>query len=554
MPEREHDGVVGRRRLELEVERDAEALAQRQAEAPGSRAPPNGACTTSCMPPDSSKKRSKTTSCIVGTTPSASRCAATYPASCAAPMGPRTHSAASQSRGAREPRRRRGAPRCPPAAGSPPPRAPTCAPAPRPARRAPSGGCPLRVLHAQHAAPRLDAPDAPRVRAEDEDVPRHALDGPVLVDRADRRLVRVEEHPVVGHVGDGAAVGQRATMRAALRPRSTPLTRSRCTSAPARPSAGRGALGQRSTTTSSKAARVQRGVRRRRAARARRARPRVHSLRRALGDDLLREHVERRLRRLHAVEPSRAATARTSAAHSTSSSRDVAKRRPRDVRPSAWPDRPMRWRNVVTARGEPIWQTRSTVPTSIPSSSDAVATSARISPALRRCSMRSRRSFARLPWWAPTRSSPEALAQVVRDALGHAARVDEDERRPVRAHQGGEAVVESRPTARGWRRPAGPWPAARWPDRDPAGGRRRRSSRARPAPDEEARGLARWGAPSPRGRCAAGARSASASRRASESARWLPRLSRMSAWSSSTITVRTRAQQRSRVRSAVSIR
>ena len=34
-PEREHDGVVVGRRLELEVERDAEALAQRQADAPG---------------------------------------------------------------------------------------------------------------------------------------------------------------------------------------------------------------------------------------------------------------------------------------------------------------------------------------------------------------------------------------------------------------------------------------------------------------------------------------------------------------------------------------
>ena len=33
--------------------------------------PPNGAWTTSCMPPVSSKKRSKTTSCCVGSTPSA---------------------------------------------------------------------------------------------------------------------------------------------------------------------------------------------------------------------------------------------------------------------------------------------------------------------------------------------------------------------------------------------------------------------------------------------------------------------------------------------------
>ena len=143
-----------------------------------------------------------------------------------------------------------------------------------------------------------------------------------------------------------------------------------------------------------------------------------------------------------------AATARTSAAHSTSSSRDVANRRPREVRPSACPERPMRCRNVVTARGEPIWHTRSTEPTSMPSSSDAVATMARMSPALRRCSVCRRRSLARLPWWAPTRSAPEALAEVVRHALGHAARVDEDQRGAVRAHRAPRGGRRSRSTAR----------------------------------------------------------------------------------------------------------
>ena len=43
---------------------------------------------------------------------------------------------------------------------------------------------------------------------------------------------------------------------------------------------------------------------------------------------------------------------------------------------------------------------------SMPSSSDAVATSAFRSPARSRDSTRCRRSFDRLPWWAATRSSP----------------------------------------------------------------------------------------------------------------------------------------------------
>ena len=61
-------------------------------------------------------------------------------------------------------------------------------------------------------------------------------------------------------------------------------------------------------------------------------------------------------------------------------------------------------------RGEPIWQTRSIEPMSIPSSSEAVATSARNSPSLSRCSSRSRRSLERLPWWLATCSSPTRWA------------------------------------------------------------------------------------------------------------------------------------------------
>ena len=123
------------------------------------------------------------------------------------------------------------------------------------------------------------------------------------------------------------------------------------------------------------------------------------------GDDLLGEDVEGRSGR---VSESRSCwrMARRMAAHSTSSSRVVAKKRPLGMAPRQWPARPMRCRAVAMARGEPIWQTRSTWPMSMPSSSEAVAMRMRHSPCLRRRSDSSRRWRESEPWWAATCSSP----------------------------------------------------------------------------------------------------------------------------------------------------
>ena len=99
-------------------------------------------------------------------------------------------------------------------------------------------------------------------------------------------------------------------------------------------------------------------------------------------------------------------TLSSSAAHSTSSSRDSGNSRPLGVPSTAWPERPTRCRKLAIERGEPSWQTRSTSPMSMPSSSEAVATSAFSSPCLSRCSASSRCSLARLPWCAVTCSSP----------------------------------------------------------------------------------------------------------------------------------------------------
>ena len=180
--------------------------------------PPNGACTTSCMPPASSKKRSNTTS--VSRRHDAERGALRGDVVDDLQRAPRASSAHSLD----EPRRRRRAslvvePRRDLAAqaahlfGQLPRARRRFAEPERHARRPP-----LRVLDAHDAARRLDAPDLPRVRAEQEDVARHALDRPVLVHRADERLVRVEHDAVVGDLRDRAAARERRDARRAPSP------------------------------------------------------------------------------------------------------------------------------------------------------------------------------------------------------------------------------------------------------------------------------------------------------------------------------------------------
>ena len=111
-------------------------------------------------------------------------------------------------------------------------------------------------------------------------------------------------------------------------------------------------------------------------------------------------------------------TQRTSAAASTSSSRVSGKSRPFGTRPSRGPSGRRAAGSVAIERVAPTWSTRSTSPMSMPSSSDAVATSARSAPALSRCSASSRRSRERLPWWLVT----ALLAQQPRRAARRCAR------------------------------------------------------------------------------------------------------------------------------------
>ena len=71
----------------------------------------------------------------------------------------------------------------------------------------------LGVLHPDR--PALDPLNAIRRVAKLKNIARHALDGEILVHRADGLVLRLEQHLVVGGVGDRAAGGERGRPRAA---------------------------------------------------------------------------------------------------------------------------------------------------------------------------------------------------------------------------------------------------------------------------------------------------------------------------------------------------
>ena len=106
-----------------------------------------------------------------------------------------------------------------------------------------------------------------------------------------------------------------------------------------------------------------------------------------------------------------------------------------------WPERPTRCSSVAMRCGDPIWQTRSTWPMSMPSSSDAVATSAFSAPFFRRDLGVEALLLRQAAVVRGDGVVAEPVAEVARDALGHAARVDEDQRRAVLGDQLREAVV-----------------------------------------------------------------------------------------------------------------
>jgi len=205
---------------------------------------------------------------------------------------------------------------------------------------------------------------------------------------------------------------------------------------------------------------------------------------------------------------------------------------------SACPDRPMRCRPVEIDRGEPMRQVSSTAPTSIPSSSDAVATTTRRSPSFSRRSARWRRSRDRLPWWAATASAPSRSPRcnvtrstsrrvLTNTSVDRCARASAATRSYSSTHC---SLVHTAPSSSSGTSTARSR-SRRWPTSTTSGdGRSPTSSRA-------ATSSGRTVADSPTRCSLCGA--VNACRRSSDSARWAPRLSAATAWISSTITVLT---------------
>ena len=128
----------------------------------------------------------------------------------------------------------------------------------------------------------------------------------------------------------------------------------------------------------------------------------------------------------------------------------VAKKRPLGMAPRQWPARPTRCMATATARVVAIWQTRSMVPMSMPSSSEAVAMRILHSP-----------DFQALLGVEAERAGEgavvrgdgvfaEAVGELEGDLLDELAGVDEDQRGAVLLGVGRRACRRSPPTWRWW--------------------------------------------------------------------------------------------------------
>ena len=162
------------------------------------------------------------------------------------------------------------------------------------------------------------------------------------------------------------------------------------------------------------------------------------------GDDLLREDVERtgRHRRPVEDEPRMHAGA---AAPSTSSSSVSGKSRPFGIFLRACPARPTRWRNVAIERVAPTWIDEvhvADVDAELERRRrDESPQRSRLQPLLGVQAARLREAAV----VARDGLLAEQPRELRRDALGHLARVHEDERRPVLADELADALVDLLP-------------------------------------------------------------------------------------------------------------
>ena len=193
-PEREHDRLLVGRRLQLEAEAAAEALAQRQA--PGAVDAPAERRVHHELHAARSRRRSARArrAAASARAPSACRPARTYSASCERPAAPRRRPPQRRRATPRVRRRRRARSAHPRAGRRSPPTARACAPGASPSQ---NGSARRRALARRPRAPMPGSTRriAPRRVAELEDVAAVALDREVLVERADERALGLEHAP-----------------------------------------------------------------------------------------------------------------------------------------------------------------------------------------------------------------------------------------------------------------------------------------------------------------------------------------------------------------------
>ena len=381
---------------------------------------PNGVRMHTRQSPISSGKRSTTIVRSSGTAPVASAWSSRYASRFLRARSSRPSAVSSASASARASR----AARAPSCRGRG--RARAAGPACRPSRTASSPAA--RGGRDDDAVVR-DLLDAPGRRAEQERLAGARLVDHLLVELADAAAVG-EEHAEEAAVGDRAAARDREALRplASLQPALDAVPHD--AGPQARELVGRVAAREH---VEHRLERVARQVGEVRAAPDEREevvdRPVVDRARR---DDLLREHVEWAARVAHLLDEAlRASGGRPPSpragrrATSGRSCRCSARRRGgRPARPAA---------SRATEPGDSTSTTRSTVPMSMPSSSDDVATSPRRRPDFSSSST-SRCSRASEPWCAHELFARE-LVEPRREPFGEPPRVGEHERGAVRADQ-----------------------------------------------------------------------------------------------------------------------
>ena len=295
-------------------------------------------------------------------------------------------------------------------------------------------------VHHTHRA-LLHAADAPRGGAQQEDVPRRALHGEILVHRAHGDVLRLGHDAVVAHLGDDAAVVEGGQPR-------PPPSAHHAVDAVAVDERGR-AAGPLADALRQHGHDLVEGLARERREGRGAAHERVEGVLRpglagALGHDLLGQHVERRVRRRDAVQPPRAHRP-----HERRAFHQLVARGGEEASVRAQPEGVAGAPDALQQRGDAARR---------PHLADEVD-AADVDAQLQRGRRHQRLQVARLQ--APLHLQAalfgdaavvaghgllaQPLGQVLGDALGEGARVHEHERRAALAHQLREAVVDVGP-------------------------------------------------------------------------------------------------------------